>query len=94
MLNGTLETLKAQHRSTGLTIEFASKEDRKRFIEMPEIQALQPVSNNGYGVQIGADNVEATSKQVLKLLVDDDLVPVRFEINEPTIESLFLEVVR
>lgn len=94
MLNGTLETLKAQHRSTGLTIEFASKEDRKHFTEIPEIQALKPVNTNGYGVQIGADKVEVVSKQVLKHLVDHDLVPVRFEINEPTIESLFLEVVQ
>lgn len=93
LLNGTMETVKAQHRSTDLTVEFASNNDRQRFTQLSEIQALQPELIQGLGIRIKATNIETLAKHVLTLLVEQDLVPVRFEINEPTIESLFLEVV-
>lgn len=93
VLNGTMETIKAQHRSTGLSIEFATKDDRQRFSQVAEVQALKPEFTSGLGIRINGTKIETLAKHVLALLVEQDLVPVRFEINEPTIESLFLEVV-
>ncbi len=94
MLNGTLAEIKAQRRSNGLSVEFASALDKTTFLALPEINDLSRYNGDGNSLEFHTDNVEETERLILEALVKHHILPIKLEINEPTIESLFMEVVQ
>lgn len=95
MLSGTLAEVKAKGRVDGLTIEFASEKDLRLFIDLPEVKnAVSALTQTQLSLLCQSSDLNQTQLTLMKALVDHQLLPVRFEINEPTIESLFMEVVR
>jgi len=95
MLSGTLAEVKAKGRADGLTIEFASEKDVHLFIDLPEVKsAVSALTQTQLSILCQSSDLNQTQLTLMKALVDHQLLPVRFEINEPTIESLFMEVVR
>jgi ABC-2 type transport system ATP-binding protein len=89
-LCGTLQELKAQRKAEALAVEFVSSEDRDKLV------ALIPNSTidvNGNEITIHTDNLAETQTKVMKLLVQEGILPNKIETLEPTIESLFLGVV-
>ena len=95
MLSGTLAEVKAKGRADGLTIEFASEKELRYFVDLPEIKnAVNAFTQTQLSVICHTNDIDQTQLTMMKALVDHKLLPVRFEINEPTIESLFMEVVR
>lgn len=93
-LNGTLEDLKAQHRADGLTLEFNGPKDKEAFLALPEIHNYKVTDKSPEAILITGDNVMDIEKTVLEALVKSSILPLRLELNEPSIESLFLEVVQ
>lgn len=94
-LCGTLEALRQQHRQDSLLIEFASMDDLDRCRFAPEL--------NTYFA--GADITDTTALlhtvEVLKaegnvivFLAAQHILPVRLEIQEPTLESMFMEAIQ
>ncbi len=105
VLAGTLSELKAQHRQDRLAIDFATADEAARFLALPAVRALagqtgtsltkpEGSAANGSGLVLQARDITGVAAAVLQLLTESQLLPVRFEILEPTIESLFLEAVR
>jgi len=94
ILNGTLEDLKAQHRSDGLTLEFSNKSDKDIFMSLPVVRPFNIKETSVDALQILGENVADIEKTVLEALVKSSILPLRLEINEPSIESLFLEAVQ
>lgn len=95
MLNGTLAEIKAKGHTNGLTLEFATEKEIHLFSELPEVkQAVSAMTQTQMSLLCQSTDLKQTQLILMKALVDHQLCPVRFEINEPTIESLFMEVVR
>lgn len=93
-LSGTLADIKAQHKSDGFTIEFASAQDKNKFTHLAEIiPYLTNAGSEGLSLTLHHEDSALVESCVLQALVTHKILPVRFEINEPTIESLFMEAV-
>ncbi|MCL2085008.1 MAG: ABC transporter ATP-binding protein, partial [Oscillospiraceae bacterium] len=96
VLNGTLAELKAGHGQGGLRIEFASAEDKNRFRELFGVHGHE-AGVHGHEAGLNDETVltinapEAQHLAALRALAGAGIVPIRFELLEPTIESLYLE---
>lgn len=93
-LSGTLQELKAKHKAETLTVEFHKLADCNKFVDMLKKQIADlEYEINGNEMKIHTDNLTATQTQAMTLLVREDILPIRIEVLEPSIESLFLGVV-
>ena len=90
-LCGTLSELKAKHKADSLFIEFATSADKDKFIAMSDMTNYVQTETS---VTIRTGNIAATQTAVIELIAKEKLLPQKLEVAEPTIESLFLEVVQ
>lgn len=94
-LLGTLSELKSRHKADRLMIEFASSADKERFTALAQIVPLMTgAEQNGISVILQAADVTKVEAAVLSALVENSINPVKLEVAEPTIENLFMEVVK
>lgn len=92
---GTLQELKARHSADGLTIEFASKEDKARFISPPQIAPfLEAAEQTDTRILFHTSNISQLEATVLEILAQKKVLPIKLEVVEPTVETLFLEAVK
>lgn len=89
-LCGTLQELKSQHKAEALAVELPSSEARDKLMALLSDLATDI---NGNEITIHTSNLAETQMNVMKLLVQEGILPNRIETLEPTIESLFLGVV-
>lgn len=95
VLAGTLAEIKDQHKRDGLLIEFSSKTDMKAFSANRRMQPyLSDAENTGMSLILHTHDVPRAESAVIAVLAENSLCPVRLEVLEPTLESLFLEVVK
>ncbi len=90
-LCGTLSELKAKHKADSLLIEFATENDKKKFIALYDRTNYTQTETT---LVIRTDNIAATQIRTLELLAGEKLLPRKLEIAEPTIENLFLEAIQ
>ena len=93
-LSGTLQELKSQHKAETLVLEFLNAEICNHFAasmakNMPEHQCDCKETE----CVIHTDHLEETQRQVMENLLKEEILPIRMEALEPSIESLFLGVV-
>jgi len=93
-LFGTLAEIKASHRHYGYTIEFVdlgqlNSYRQSEVLQQPAIELT--TQNNSLTVTIKDQRLQADF--LIKLLAEQQIVPLRFEQIEPNLESLFAEVV-
>lgn len=94
-MSGTLTELKAQHKRDSLLIEFASAADKQRFVDIPKIKPLLVNADQTYlGITLHSGDVQGAEAATLDALSQGGILPIKIEVLEPTIESLFMEVVR
>lgn len=91
VLAGTLAELRASHRSDAISIEFASAADRKRFITAAP-WLMKGAKSADMTLTLKAADSEAAQKEILRVLASYDIFPLKLEVLEPTIESLYFEV--
>ncbi|MDR0326233.1 MAG: ABC transporter ATP-binding protein [Oscillospiraceae bacterium] len=95
VLSGTIQELKARHRADGLTVEFASPGDLDRFMGDPHVAPYtEGAAQNGLGVTLHVNDMAAAQTAVIETLAQGRILPLKLEVMEPTIESLFLEVTK
>jgi len=93
-LSGTLSDIKEQHKQNGLLIEFTSQADKEQFISSPQVASLLTTAEQtDTSLVIHSHNIDKTESAVLATLVEKQLLPIKIEVQEPTLESLFMEVV-
>lgn len=90
-LCGTLSEIKAKHKADSLFIEFATSADKDKFIALSNMTNYIQTETS---VTIHTGNIAATQTAVIDLIAKEKLLPQKFEVAEPTIESLFLEAVQ
>jgi len=94
-LCGTLSDIREQHRRDGLLIEFLSQADKEEFISSPQMASfLTTAEQTDIRLVIHTQNIEKAESVVIATLAENRLLPVKMEVQEPTLESLFLEVVQ
>jgi ABC-2 type transport system ATP-binding protein len=93
-LSGTLSELKAQHKQDGLFVDFRSISDKQQFVSILQIIPLIVNSEQtDTSITFHTSDVPETEAKVLDALAQKHILPVKLEVLEPTIESLFMEVV-
>lgn len=104
-LHGTLEEIKSLRKSDGFDIEFLNEADLTLFLnQLPGGNQIEPAAparvERTAPVRIGKTMLEfgidsgVTMAAAMKLLTDLSLCPLKIEQKEPTLESLFIDVVK
>ena len=95
-LSGTLSQIKAQHRHNCYTIDFADPADASLFKESAEgaSQQMQIEETHKGSLTVKVADTQQGGQFLVDLLSQKRLTPARFELMEPTPESLFMEVVQ
>ncbi len=95
VLSGTLSELKAQHKADGLIVEFNNPNDTSRFAALPSIKSLMiGAVQTEKNITFQTANIAQTEIVVLEALTANKILPIKLEVLEPSIESLFLEVIQ
>ena len=61
---------------------------------MQDFERFKKVELEGNELTIYVDNLKQDSQEILKRMTDQNILLLKYEILEPTLESLFMEVVR
>lgn len=94
-LCGTIPDLKANHKQDSILIEFSSKDEVERFVTSSKgTLHLKDSRQTEMGLVIFTRNIERTESSIISLLEKEQFLPTKLEILEPTLESLFMEVVK
>lgn len=96
VLSGTLEELKKQqHNEDSLRMEFANKKDRIKFMELiGKALTETQIEMEKEAVILHAGDRKFAEQKVLKILYENDLLPQKMEVLEPTLENLFMEAIQ
>lgn len=87
-VGGTIEEIRRKRHSEGFEIEFRTSKEREAFLaKMPGAERM------GEAALFYAEGTEQRMRQVFGLLSETQLTPIRIELREPTLESLFMEVI-
>ncbi|MFS8501550.1 MAG: ABC transporter ATP-binding protein [Caldicoprobacter sp.] len=94
-LCGTLSEIKKRHRYNGFILEFENEKDASLFENAEELkQPSISLSRDGTTVRVFLTDRNMDGHFLLSVLSQKRLVPLKFEVMEPTLETLFMEVVR
>ncbi|MGB4587637.1 MAG: ABC transporter ATP-binding protein [Clostridiaceae bacterium] len=95
VLSGTLTDIKLKHKQDGIRIEFSSHEDLVTLISNERMNPyLSGAEKTDLGVTLHTHDVLKTESEVIAILAEQNILPTKLEVLEPTLESLFIEVVR
>lgn len=87
-LQGSLEQVRNMRRSDGFEVEFRSPKEAQAFA------AIYPGGRLSSGAQLIYEGKnEEDMAFAMRLLCDNNMHPLKLEMKEPTLESLFMEVV-
>ena len=94
-LSGSLAKSKETHRHNGYLIEFATAEEATGFANNRELREQKiGVSGGSTTLNLIVPDRDSGGHFLLHLLSKQQLIPLKFEVMEPTLESLFTEVVQ
>lgn len=91
-LSGPLAEIKAKHRADTLQVEFA--EGGQALQLQSWISDTMKTAVDGCTLSIKTADLQKTEAEVFSILSAQKLMPVRLEIAEPTLENLFMEVIK
>lgn len=95
VLNGTLSQLKQSHRLDTLQIEFRSLDDLKRYTNDDSIRMLfQNAEYAKCNATLRSHDINSVVAQVYNAVHATKIYPIKLEILEPTLENMFMEVVK
>lgn len=93
--SGTLAEIKALHGHDSLILEFSSNKDLQIFKKQKPIEPLLLCSEeNNRELILHSRNMEKVQKSLFCVLAETGICPIKVELMEPSLESLFLEVVK
>lgn len=94
-LSGEVEKLKQGKRKDVLSIEFTEQTDLNKFMMFEKIlDYKEHINVEGKNVLISSNNIGKVQRYVLYELGKENILPAKIEILEPTLENLFMEVVK
>lgn len=95
VVGGTLAEIKSLHGHESLLLEFPTDDALHTFKIQEAIQPLLSTAEaNGKEIVLHSQEMEKVQHTVFSVLAKKALCPIRIEIMEPSLESLFLEVIK
>ena len=95
MLFRSLSEIKALHGHESLLLEFPTDDALHTFKSQEAIQPLLDTAEaNGKEIILHSQEMEKVQHMVFRVLAETALCPIKIEIMEPSLESLFLEVIK
>lgn len=95
VLQGSLSELRSKHRKEGLVIEFMTADEKVTFLKEENMAGYRnEAKENGTGVILYGPDLEKMQLDVYEVLLKLKMAAVKIEVLEPTMENLFLEVVK
>lgn len=92
---GTLSEIRALHRHDSLLLEFPDSTQLQRFKEQEAVKPLLSHSEEKSAeIILHCRNMDTVQHTLFVILAQAGLNPVKMEIMEPSLESLFMEVIR
>lgn len=92
---GALAEIKALHGHDSLLIEFSNDNDLHLFKKQ---EMIKPLLSNSEGndreMILHSRNMEQVQRSLFGIFAETGLCPVKMEMMEPSLESLFLEVIK
>ena len=92
VLEGILSDIRTANRIDKIMIEFNNKPELEKFGKIAKSQ-FNDVEMSDLQLIITVTDLEKAKKFLLNTAVDQEVFPTKFEVLEPNLESLFLEVV-
>ncbi len=94
-MSGTLGEIQKEHRRNSFSIRFATDQDALEFSQSEELKELNiNLELDERILTIVIEDNSIGGQGLIDLLSQKQIVPEKFEAMEPTLESLFTEVVR
>lgn len=94
-LSGTLSEVKERYKRDRLLVEFKTNAAMMNFIASQQMEPfLKNIEKTERSIVLHTQDISRIESVVLKVLVEKGINPNRLEILEPTLESLFVEVIR
>ena len=95
VVGGTLSEIKALHGHESLLLEFSADDALDTFKGQEAIRPLLDTAEaNGKEIILHSQEMEKVQHTVFHVLAETALCPIKIEIMEPSLESLFLEVIK
>ena len=95
VLNGTLSELKHSQRQDRLIIEFSQTSDMQKFLSNSStLELVKDIDETNGTVTIKSNKIDNTKEIIFNIFAFEKVYPKRVEVLEPTLESLFIEVVK
>lgn len=94
-ISGTLAEIKALHGHDSLLLEFSAEKDLQLFKGQKSVEPLLLYSEeHNKELILHSRNMDQTQKSLFHILTQTGICPIKIELMEPSLESLFLEVVK
>lgn len=94
VLEGTVAEIKDKYRKDTIQLEMSSKIDLKQLAGgLEKLPFVSKTATNQNKIDVQLTNAEQFSPEVLAYLVKEKVPLIRYEIMEPSLENIFLEVV-
>lgn len=99
-LEGALAELRKKHQNNGFYLEFQEQAQVELFCQLAELKGIEKKTdliNRSITLNLKELTVEESANDgqlLMELLYKNQIVPLKFEQLEPTLENLFLEVIK
>ncbi|MDH8679764.1 ABC transporter ATP-binding protein [Fusibacter bizertensis] len=94
-LTGTIAQLKARHSQEGLQIEFLTLNDREHFLNcISTFEKINQIKETKMGLTLFSEEIHLLQAKVFECIMAEHILPTKIEVLEPSIEHLFMEVVK
>ena len=95
VLTGTIAQLKARHSQEGLQIEFLTLNDREHFLNcISTFDKINQIKETKMGLTLFSKEIHLLQAKVFECIMTEHILPTKIEVLEPSIEHLFMEVVK
>lgn len=94
-MEGTLSDIKNAHKHNSFLIEFGHMNQCEKFMDLLKAESDHlSWDQKGIAITVHVKELEKEGQKLLALLEKNGITPWKFEVVEPNLESLFLEVVK
>ena len=95
VLNGSLHEMKQYRKQNLISLEFQKIEDKVRMLEaLQSLDFITKLDVEELKLMMIVDNLKDGGRKVLEIALQLNISLQKYEVLEPTLESLFMEVVR
>ena len=94
-ISGNINALKEVNRNDAIYIEFESEKDRElAYSHLEKLEGIKEIFVEKNSITVKVNDVKKTGNSIIHKLVGEQLYILKYEILEPTLESIFMEVVQ